>query len=147
MGRHAGKRQVGRYQIHWCRHARRCLCGLPKDQASGLGLVGFWRHRCCLVPVVGAKFGEIFPCCLKKSALNRVVENTDDFKPLWAWQDRIRGWYEGKIKPTVLSLRHELAEKGLTDQELDDSIQTLHPTKETILAVTKKLRILACDLD
>ena len=84
---------------------------------------------------------------LEKIGPEPVVENTDDFKPLWAWQDRIRGWYEGKIKPTVLSLRHELAEKGLTDQELDDSIQTLHPTKETILAVTKKLRILACDLD
>ena len=68
-------------------------------------------------------------------------------KQSMAWQDRARGWYEGKAKEGLVKIRSELAEHGLTDQDLDDNIGLRFPTEESIQLICERLRWLACQLD
>jgi len=71
------------------------------------------------------------------------VASTEDFGALWSWQHHMNGWYEGKIKPAILPLLNELAERGLTDSVLDDTIHQTDQTEENIVLIAERLRVLA----
>lgn len=68
-------------------------------------------------------------------------------KQSMAWQDRARGWYEGKAREGLVQIRSELAEHGLIDQDLDDNIGLRSPTEESIQIICQRLKWLACQLD
>jgi hypothetical protein len=69
------------------------------------------------------------------------------FGKFMGWQDRARGWYEGKVKDGLFQIRSELAEHGLTDQDLDDNIGLRSPTEESIQIICQRLKWLASQLD
>ena len=72
--------------------------------------------------------------------------STEDFGALWSWQGRMNGWYEGKVKPVVVPLSDELAQRGLTDTVLESVIHQSNPTEETIALISQRLVALASRL-
>jgi len=71
---------------------------------------------------------------------------TEDFGVVWAWQGRMNGWYETRVKPAILPLFEELTDQGLTDTVLDNVLHQDEQTEESIALITQRLMLLASRL-
>jgi len=79
-------------------------------------------------------------------------ENTSDYvkrrlQKTRPWDDKVAGGYKSTLLPDLLQVCGELAERGLTDPELDASFRVERPQEEKLRTIVEKLRYLASKLD
>jgi len=63
------------------------------------------------------------------------------------WRERIAAGWRAKVEPNVRQVRDELAEQGLTDNELDTAIGVRILTEEHFKTIARRLRFLAAHLE
>jgi hypothetical protein len=69
------------------------------------------------------------------------------FDVITPWKQRLNELYEVRFKTRIIEAKHSLAQKNLTDMELNEAISTEKKTTDILKKIDRGLRCLAAQLD